>query len=84
MKNTKKVQSLKALKATLAAYISETSKLGGTKLTAPQIQSLFDDTAKLKDPSTLQDKDIESPEAFAKSIQRKAPLYKDLFKLDKN
>ena len=77
-----KISSLKKYKSTLAAYISESSKSFGINLTAPQIHSLFDNTAYIKNSDTLIDIDFDSPEAFAKSIQRKSPLYKNLFDLD--
>jgi hypothetical protein len=75
-----KINSRKKIKEIKASIISASSETYGTKLTAPEIQSLFDHVAKLKDKDALQDIDIESCEALAKHIQRQAPLFKKLFK----
>ncbi|WP_319523433.1 hypothetical protein [uncultured Desulfosarcina sp.] len=75
--------SKKKIKEIAAAIISTGTEAYGQPLTAPEIQSLFDHWAKFKDTTTLQDIDLPSPEAFAKQIQRIAPIYKKLFKLDK-
>ena len=69
----------------VAANIAASSKAFGQNLTAPQIQDLFDFVSSVKASEFLIDTDFpDTPEAFVKIIQRQAPKYASLFKLDKN
>ena len=63
--------------------ISASAETYGFKLSASQIQDLFDYIEKLKSNDRLQDEDLNSEIALAKHIQRKSHLYDNLFKLDK-
>lgn len=82
--STTLVTSVSKYKSMVAARISRELKERGENVTAPEIQMLFDVISNYRNPDTMIDSDLpESPEAFAKTIQRKAPLYSPLFKPDK-
>jgi hypothetical protein len=67
--------SKRQVKAMLAAYMSRVSEVLGQRFTEPEIRALFDAIAKDRGHG-LRDTDLpESPEAFAKSIQRYRPFW---------
>lgn len=84
-KGSMKITSKKKWKGMLAAKLSELSKRSGRELTAPEIQYIFDFVYSLKHSESLIDPDLpESPEAFAKLIQRKSKHYiRKIFEPDK-
>lgn len=68
--------SLQRVKYLLAGLISVSSELFGQRLTAPEIQSLFDAVAVDYGVDPLRDPDLpESPEAFSKAIQRERDFW---------
>ena len=68
--------SLRRVKYLLAGYISVSSELFGHRLTAPEIQSLFDAVAIDYGVDALRDQDLpDSPEAFSKAIQRERDFW---------
>ena len=68
--------TLRRVKYLLAGYISVGSELLGHRLTAPEIQSLFDAVAVDYGIDDLRDPDLpESPEAFSKAVQRERDFW---------
>lgn len=68
--------TLRRVKYLLAGYISVSSELFGHRLTAPEIQSLFDAVAFDYGVDALRDPDLpESPEAFSKAVQREREFW---------
>lgn len=69
--------SLKKVKYNLAGFISVFSELLNHRISAPEIQNLFDAVAIDFGHDELRDQDLQdSPEAFAKAVQRERAFWK--------
>jgi len=76
-KNFKPKITLRKVKGKIAGLISYYAGLSGYKLTAPEIQKLFDAVAHDFDKSKLIDSDLpELPESYSKTIQREKKTIK--------
>lgn len=69
-------KTMQKAKFKIAGLISVLSEVFGDRLSAPDIQSLFNAIAADRNPSELIDPDLpDSPEAFAKAILRERPFW---------
>ena len=72
--------TLQKVKYLLAGYISYVSEVLNDRLTAPEIQSLFDAVAVDYGRDDLRDQDLPaSPEAFYKAVKRESDFWKAAF-----
>lgn len=78
-----KISSLQKAKTNQAAMASAFAKSMSAKLSAPDIQYIYDLVNRAKTDGVAPDPHLPSPEAFAKTIQRKAPSYSKVFSPDK-
>lgn len=78
-----KMTKLQKAKTNQAAMASAFAKSMGANLSAPDIQYIYDLVNRAKTDGVAPDPHLPSPEAFAKTIQRKAPSYSKVFSPDK-